>query len=106
MESMLHDADALGEIAAHVADGVPFDWDAAESSARDDTVRARIRLLREVAAIGRIYASQSPDSLLEGSRSSQGSPDSHFDRLPAVWGSLRVLAEIGRGRFGTVYRAW
>lgn len=105
MELRLPDAHALSELAGLVADGVAVDWDAAESSAPDDSVRELIRRLREVAAVGRAHAVSSLASVPEGAASNQSSL-SPFESLPTTWGSLRVLAEIGRGRFGTVYRAW
>jgi len=73
----------LLSIAEAVADGGDVDWSLAESSAADEAERAAIRQLRTIAAVRR-----------------------STDLLPTDWGPLEIREELGRGTFGTVYRAW
>ena len=98
--------DWLSELAAAVADGRVLDWDRLESSARDDE-RASIRRLRAIAAIGVAHAeltlSESSSESLSVRTLLQGVEDTS---APTIWGPLRILERIGRGRFGDVYRAW
>ncbi|HET9191679.1 MAG TPA: protein kinase [Vicinamibacterales bacterium] len=99
--------DWLSELAAAVADGRVLEWDRLESSARDDDERASIRRLRAIAAIGVAHAeltlSESSSESLSVRTLLQGVEDTS---APTIWGPLRILERIGRGRFGDVYRAW
>jgi serine/threonine-protein kinase len=74
-------------LAAAVADGTPIDWDAAESSAASDSERRQIRQMRLVEQLGAAQELAPPAT-------------------PSTWGSLRILENIGQGRFGDVYRAF
>lgn len=73
----------LFALAEAVVNEVDVDWGSVESSAVDAADRERIRQLRLVAAVGR------------ASR-----------RLLKRWGPFEIRGELGRGSFGTVYRAW
>jgi len=81
-------------LAVRVADGGPVDWDEAERSASDDRERRVIRHLRLVESVARVH------------RSAGGSAAA--DRAPAgrSWAHLDLLAQLGEGAFGEVYRAW
>ena len=71
----------LEAIASDILDGAAIDWSSAESSV-DSTHLPIVEQLQVVAAVANIH------------------------RVPAAWGSLRILERIGRGTFGDVYRAW
>ena len=70
-------------LAAAVAARDEVDWDLAERSAADPAERRLIQQLRQLATLNKV-------SLAQTER----------------WGSLELRGEIGRGTFGTVYRAW
>ena len=70
-------------LAEAVADGTDVDWERAESSAQDPEERRIIQQLRHLAGV------------------------STAARTHALsWGSLELRGELGKGTFGTVYRAW
>ncbi len=69
----------IDRIAHSVLDGDAVDWAAAESTG--GPALGRVRHLKIVAALAQAH------------------------RLEH-WGHLKILGEIGRGSFGTVYRAW
>ncbi|MBM3819921.1 MAG: tetratricopeptide repeat protein [Acidimicrobiia bacterium] len=74
--SLLHLAEA-------VADGSDIDWDRAESSADEGAERDVIRQLRQLATVHAAARAQH-----------------------VTWGALQIRGEVGKGSFGTVYRAW
>ena len=97
----------LNELAEAVADGRVLDWDAIESTARDEDERASIRRLRAIAAIGVAHSELTLSESLSDSLSVKTLLEGIEDgSTPATWGSLRILERVGRGRFGDVYRAW
>jgi serine/threonine-protein kinase len=71
----------LEAIASDILDGAAIDWSSAQSSV-DSAHLPVVEQLQIVAAVANIH------------------------RVPAAWGSLRILERIGRGTFGDVYRAW
>ena len=71
----------LEAIASDILDGAAIDWNSAESSV-DSAHFPIVEQLQVVAAVANLH------------------------RVPAAWGSLRILERIGRGTFGDVYRAW
>jgi serine/threonine protein kinase len=71
----------LEAIAPDILDGAAIDWNSAESSV-DSVHFPVVEELRVLAAVANIH------------------------RVPAEWGSLRILERIGQGNFGDVYRAW
>ena len=71
----------LEAIASDILDGSAIDWSSAESSV-DSAHLPLVQQLQVVAAVANVH------------------------RVPAAWGSLRILERIGRGTFGDVYRAW
>ena len=73
------------DVAARVADGEPVDWDGVSASARTEADRKVLARLRAIAGIAKARAMPSEDR----------------DR----WGPLRIIARIGSGSFGDVYRA-
>jgi hypothetical protein len=84
----------LSELAEAVADGRGVDWGQAEAAARTPRDRARVGALGMIARIAGV--------LEAGDRAKgPGAP------LPSGtrWGPLEIVAPIGRGSFGEVYRA-
>jgi eukaryotic-like serine/threonine-protein kinase len=75
--------DSLSALADAVASDRAVDWLEAESSAVDASELEAIRQLRALADLGAVAKSLSPR-----------------------WGPFELRGEIGRGAFGTVYRAW
>lgn len=73
----------LDALAAAVADGLDVDWDTAEEGTSDIEERGAIRQLRQLAEI-------------------RGAAQTSAK----FWGPLELRGEIGRGTFGTVFRAW
>jgi serine/threonine-protein kinase len=100
----------LLQLAAALADGAPVDWDAAESTAASDSERRQIQRLRLVRKVTAATAVGSPgddtrphESLLHPVGGDDDADTT--EAAPVVWGPLRVIEKIGRGRFGDVYRA-
>src|SRR5262245_53279072 len=97
----------LTDVASAIADGRAVDWDAVESSSRDETERVVVRRLRAIADIGRAHASATlSDSFSLSTSLSAGVEPTGSPEPGMTWGSLRIVERIGRGRFGDVYRAW
>jgi len=91
------DAERVTKLAEAVADGQTPDWSSADQFAADD--RELIAELRAVASIGALFGTIS------------GSGPSHAAaRTPltpgSTWATLHILAHVGAGRFGDVYKAW
>jgi serine/threonine-protein kinase len=98
----------LDQLAEAILAGSPVDWDAAKASA-GGAARPLLPHLEVLAAIADVHrrtpepAGSAVDSVSETLRLS-GEPAA-VDGLQ-TWGSLRLLAKIGEGSFGEVYRAW
>lgn len=73
----------LEALAIAVADGSDVDWDQTASSAASAHERQVVEQLRRLAEVGKAAR-----------------------QLSSSWGPFEIRAEIGRGSFGTVYRAW
>ena len=95
----------VAAVAAAILDGQAIDWPSAESSA-ELTERAVLEELRLIASVADVYRSL-PFNLPEvddGGR--RLSSTEHRTTTFEHWGHLRLVARIGRGAFGDVYRAW
>src|SRR5262245_13112842 len=92
----------IAALAAAVADGAEVDWAAAESTAPTEWERAVIRRLARIGRIAeyqrRPTATASPDPAPTIGAAGETASTWH-------WGDLAVLARIGQGAFGEVYRA-
>ena len=80
-------------LAQAVADGASVDWADAEAGARDPAERDAIRNLRIVSGIVQVHRGASDED--------PATPNA----MPDSWGHLKILGCVGRGVFGTVYRA-
>ena len=93
-----------------VADGVEVDWEAAETSAVDANERELIQQFRILARVGTVFRGEA-DAAATGPAAEANLPrastadDADTPRLES-WGPLTIRAPIGRGRFGSVFRAW
>jgi eukaryotic-like serine/threonine-protein kinase len=80
---MSRDDSALTGLAAALLDGADIDWDHAASTTHDGEEKRAIGQLRLLAR------------LADAARTQRAS-----------WGPLQIREEVGRGTYGTVYRAW
>jgi hypothetical protein len=87
--------DAIQRALDALTDDQPCDWDAVESASATDEGRETIRQLRLVARIARTHQTESTNDRLADSA-----------EPPFQWGPLRVVALVGRGTYGDVYRAY
>lgn len=90
----------LLDLAAAVTDDLDVDWAALEQSLDSDLDRSLVRELRMIAAVA--STARQGDPWPEHS-SAQGAAGS--DRQ-GTWGRLRLEEVLGKGSFGTVYKAW
>ncbi|MBA3269973.1 MAG: protein kinase, partial [Acidobacteria bacterium] len=90
--------DPLVEAAGLVADGVVLDWGSVSSSLSTDDDRA---IADELALVARVAAGHRH---LHELLPTDAAGRAELDRT--VWGHLELLEVIGRGSYGTVYRAW
>jgi eukaryotic-like serine/threonine-protein kinase len=93
------DPQSITDLAAAVADGRLPDWDAVQSETTDDGDRQTIANLRTVAKIAELFIGLTAGRLTPSS-------DHHVLAPGTMWGGLRVIEQVGQGRFGRVYRAW
>jgi serine/threonine protein kinase/Tol biopolymer transport system component len=84
-------SDPLIEIALHIADGTPVEWEEVHRrvSPADRPVVGRLHQLEELSAI----------------HASTSEPPCQDAQGPTRWGFLEILEKIGRGSYGDVYRA-
>ncbi len=86
-------------LAEAIAEGRSVDWGDAEASAGSDADRALIQQLRLLAGVAEIHRAGDDDSALEAA--------TPIDPLVGRrWGTLDIRGLIGKGSFGSVYRAW
>jgi eukaryotic-like serine/threonine-protein kinase len=104
----LEEVGLLLELASHIDDNRPVDWDAAVRTARDDEERAIVSELRVLAESTVLFPQFDPSVPTQGPPAGELAPHPARDanaRRCMRWGPLTIEAEIGRGAFGTVYRA-
>lgn len=92
----------LGILASAILDGTPVDWRAVDSTDAPDD-EAVIQQLKVIAEIAAVHRSSEPSAL------QPAEPTPVLDRAaehPPRWGHLQLLARVGTGTFGEVYRAW
>jgi hypothetical protein len=110
---MKADSAGFGDIAQAICNAIAQDisgaetpdWAAAERSASDDRERKIVHNLRAVAKI----AAVTKQAAATAPRSPVVPPpliSREEDSVPESWGHLKILGRIGKGSFGSVYRAW
>src|SRR4030095_5612069 len=89
----------IRDLAQAIADRSVIDWEhvAAETAAESHPLVEQLRRIAEVAAIGRNQGGVS-------SNVSAAEPQPTTIAMER-WGALTLVEEVGRGSFGTVYRA-
>jgi TolB-like protein/tRNA A-37 threonylcarbamoyl transferase component Bud32 len=90
---------ALLPLAESIADGSVVDWDAAEARATTDE-QAIIRQLRVLSNLAGLHRSLPREGGVRRSVLQSASP------AIGSWAHLTLLARLGGGTFGEVYRAW
>jgi serine/threonine-protein kinase len=96
------DETRLIQVAASISAGAPVDWALVAQEHADDPetdVLREMRLLEQIANFHRGSEALSKAAPQSGAVTSQ-TPELRS------WGHFAILEEIGRGSFGTVYRAW
>ena len=86
-------------LAEAIAEGRTVDWGDAEASAGSDADRALIQQLRLLAGVADIHRATDADRALE-------TADPIDPLVGRRWGALDIRGLIGKGSFGSVYRAW
>lgn len=97
---MNDDHPGLLDLAGALIDGTPVDWNAAESQAADESVRAIVAELRVLARLGEVY-----DSLPFDAPVALEEPEPGPAQWSTRWGELTLLERIGGGSYGEVFRA-
>ncbi|HEX4965786.1 MAG TPA: protein kinase [Thermoanaerobaculia bacterium] len=87
------------DLAKAVADGTAVDWQAAEDAASSHEEREIVSALRVIGQIGEAHRSWRAEGAPGGGANTPA--DTPLDR----WGHLEILALVGEGSYGEVYRA-
>ena len=95
-------SDTLDRAIALLTDGDVVDWEGLLEDAADTHERLLLEELRGVAQLD----SEQPAPPAPTAEGSVGVPAPRATTMRRRWGHLELLEEIGRGTYGTVYRAW
>jgi TolB-like protein/Flp pilus assembly protein TadD len=101
----------LGDLAAAAADGLDLDWSSARRRLADPSHHRLARELETIAALSRALHQDPGEAQALPLPQQKAFPPSAEPPLTipdssTSWGPLRIVAEIGRGSFGRVLRAW
>ncbi len=101
-----------------IADGRPVDWSALDSGAQSADEREWLhclRILDEIAEVHRTGDEKAETTTVDGNwttdvnglrRVGREAAKVVTDESPHSWGRYRLIAPVGEGSFGRVYRAW
>jgi eukaryotic-like serine/threonine-protein kinase len=101
----------LDSVAKAISDGSAVNWEEANSEAVDPQTRAMLRHLRVVAEIADLHRKTVDEDPAAGNASSivgltADAPPQQPLAVSETWAHLTLREIIGRGAYGTVYRAW
>lgn len=96
------DAATLLPLAESIADGSAIDWEVVEASAgaQDKAVIRQLRVLSNLAGLHRSLPADPSDAGVSVARQAAAAP------AIGSWAHLSLIARLGGGTFGEVYRAW
>ena len=96
------DETRLIQVAASISVGAPVDWAQVAPEQDDDPETEVLREMRLLEQIANFHRGSDPLSKAPSPHEAAAA------RTPELrsWGHFAILEEIGRGSFGTVYRAW
>jgi serine/threonine protein kinase len=102
-------SDELERVAEAVSDGTPVDWE--RERAATPELSEELFLLAKLEKLGEAHGgiASGSEALTQPAASAPDTPSAgEFDELalPVLWDRLRVLAKVGQGTGGTVYRAF
>lgn len=100
---MAPDSEHLRSLLEAVSDGTPVDWDATRRDASDEAEHRLVEALRLVARVGeahRVLPEPLRGPWADATETSAGARP-----VPKRWGPLHVVAHLGQGGFGDVFRA-
>lgn len=99
------DESRLLELAGAVSDAREVDWHALTEQTPDLRERAVLEAMQVISKVGDV--ARVGDPLPVDNVDSDDTHASSFgEPTHGTWGRLRIEEEVGRGSFGTVYRAW
>ncbi len=104
----------VDSVAQAVSDGQAVDWTQADFEAADPQTRELLQNLRVVSEIADLHRKTASDDELRGRVDADRPADhtaadrSHREplKISDTWSHLTLREIIGRGAYGTVYRAW
>lgn len=92
----------LDDLALAISDRTDIDWVAREQTTSGSEGRRLLAQLKLVEAIARLHAETAGDPADAEESADAGTQEQDF----GTWGDLQLKEVIGRGAFGTVYRAY
>lgn len=102
--------DPIDDLTRSVSEGVPVDWERAESGTQDAEDRASLQALRDLERIAeyhrRLQRSPLRESNPERARRTVEENAARGVARPEQWGDLTLLERASAGASGEVWRAW